>query len=115
MKKMFVAFGIAIAVFCGMIFGTSQTAQAAEVDTDVAIETRFKAALDYAIDDYSDEYAEKGITNVDATVYSIALPENRVMFMIITTADYQGETIYDVQVETFDRSVVDQGLASAGF
>lgn len=115
MKKMFVAFGIAVAVFCGMIFGTSQTAQAAEVDTDVAIETRFKAALDCAIDDYSDEYAERGITNVDATVYSVALPENRVMFMIITTAEYQGETIYDVQVETFDMSVVDQGLASAGF
>lgn len=115
MKKMFVAFGIAIAFFCGMIFGTSQTAQAAEVDTDVAIETRFEAALDYVIDDYSDEYAERGITNVDTTVYSVHLPENRVMFMIIATAEYQGETIYDVQVETFDMSVVDQSLASAGF
>lgn len=115
MKKMFVAFGIAIAVFCGMIFGTSQTAQAAEVDTDVAIETRFEEAVDYALNEYSDEYAEMGITNVDATVYSIHLPEDRVMFVIATTAEYQGETIVDVQASTFSMSEVDQALASIGF
>lgn len=115
MKKMFVAFGIAIAVFCGMIFGTSQTAQAAEVDTDVAIETRFEEMFNYVLDDYSDEYAERGITNVDATVYSIALLEDRMMFIIITTAEYQGETIVDIQSATFGVSELDQDLASAGF
>lgn len=115
MKKMFVAFGIAIAVFCGMIFGTSQTAQAAEVYSVDEIEARFEDAVDHAIDEYSDEYYEMGLRNVDARVRFDTLSDGRVMIMVVSQADYLGSTIYDISSTTASMSEIVDGLESIGF
>ena len=72
-KKMFVAFGIAIALTFGMIFGTANEARATEITEDVKYEQRFEEMLNEYFDDVTSLAAEEaGIEDFDCDIFIIA-------------------------------------------
>lgn len=116
MKKMFVAFGIAIAVFCGMILIPSEEAQASEVYSTDEISSAIEQVLEYAIADYSEEYDELGITNVTVDrVMVITLPNDNVAIGILCTVEYAGRVISEVQRTIVSMSEVSEFMEMYGF
>lgn len=98
MKKMFVAFGIAIAVICGTVFSSSQTAQAAEIYTEDEINYVIEECLSNEIANYSEEYDEAGITNVKVfNVMSVIHDDGSVFVIVTCSAEYNGKKVYETQ------------------
>lgn len=88
MKKMFVAFGIAIALTFGMIFGTANEAKATEITEDVKYEQRFEDMFyDYIDDRVELCEAETDMENIKFTIIDYHTEEdtNEVVAVIMAT------------------------------
>lgn len=88
MKKMFVAFGIAIALTFGMIFGTANEAKATEITEDVKYEQRFEDMFyDYMDDQVELCEAETDMENIKFTIIGYHTEEdtNEVVAVIMAT------------------------------
>lgn len=117
MKKMFVAFGIAIALTFGMVLGTAEEAHATEITEDVKYEQRFEEMLDEYFDDVTSLAAEEaGVEDFNAEIDIIAYYTEEetdrlvgIAFMSVTSDEGSSFDIRGVYVDEAYDMLVDMG------
>lgn len=114
MKKMFVAFGIAIALTFGMIFGTAEEAHATEVTEDVKYEERFEAMFNEYLDQFMYLFEDHGYSDVKIRYIYVPRENDLTQVLLVARAVRDGRRVYDTAWVT-DMDEAYEGLVLMGY